>query len=86
MYEVQERVNKRIMEESEKTSLFSIVTNIALFLIKYFLGIFSGSLALIADSIYSVSDIVGSIAIFAGLKISKRKSKIFRMDSIKLKI
>lgn len=66
-----------VIEKSERASLFSVLVNISLFLIKYFLGIFSGSLALIADSIHSISDVIGSITLFIGLKISKRKSKVF---------
>lgn len=65
------------MEKSERTSLFSVGINIILFFLKYFLGVFSGSLALIADSIHSISDVIGSGAVFIGLKISKRKSKSF---------
>lgn len=66
-----------VMEKSERASLFSVLVNISLFLIKYFLGIFSGSLALIADSIHSISDVIGSMTLFIGLKIAKRKSKVF---------
>lgn len=66
-----------MMEKSERTSLFSVGINIILFFLKYFLGVFSGSLALIADSIHSISDVIGSGAVFIGLKISKRKSKSF---------
>jgi len=66
-----------MMEKSERTSLFSVGMNIILFFLKYFLGVFSGSLALIADSIHSISDVIGSVAVFIGLKISKRKSKAF---------
>lgn len=66
-----------MMEKSERTSLFSVGINIILFFLKYFLGVFSGSLALIADSIHSISDVIGSAAVFIGLKISKRKSKAF---------
>lgn len=66
-----------MMEKSERTSLFSVGINIILFFLKYFLGVFSGSLALIADSIHSISDVIGSVAVFIGLKISKRKSKAF---------
>lgn len=66
-----------VIEKSERASLFSVLVNISLFLIKYFLGIFSGSLALIADSIHSISDVIGSMTLFIGLKIAKRKSKVF---------
>jgi len=66
-----------MMEKSERTFLFSVAMNIILFFLKYFLGVFSGSLALIADSIHSISDVIGSVAVFIGLKISKRRSKAF---------
>jgi len=66
-----------MVDKSERASLFSIVVNILLVFLKYFLGVFSGSLALIADSIHSISDVVGSTTLFIGLKISKRKSTSF---------
>lgn len=65
------------MEESERIGFYSIGINILLVGIKYGLAVFSGSIALVADAIHSLSDVVSSATILVGIKISKRKSKIF---------
>ena len=65
------------MEKSEKIAIFAVVTHIVLLAIKYTFAILSGSIALKAEAIHSLSDIVASLTVFVGLKISKRKSKSF---------
>jgi len=67
----------RSVEESERIGFYSIGVNILLVGIKYSLAVFSGSIALVADAIHSLSDLVSSATVLAGIKISKRKSKIF---------
>ncbi len=67
----------RSVEESERIGFYSIGVNILLVGIKYSLAVFSGSIALVADAIHSLSDLVSSVTVLAGIKISKRKSKIF---------
>jgi cation diffusion facilitator family transporter len=68
---------KNIMTESEKIGAYSIGINVLLVGIKALLAFLSGSLALIADAIHSFSDVISSATVFAGIKISKRKSKRF---------
>jgi cation diffusion facilitator family transporter len=65
------------MEIREKVAGLSILLNTGLALLKFFLGAVSGSVAITADAIHSSSDIVSSIAVLIGLKISQRKSKYF---------
>ena len=65
------------MEESERIGFYSIGINILLVGIKYGLAVFSGSIALVADAIHSLSDVVSSATVLVGIRISKRKSKIF---------
>ena len=65
------------MEVREKVAGLSILLNTGLALLKFFLGAVSGSVAITADAIHSTSDIVSSIAVLVGLKISQRKSKNF---------
>jgi cation diffusion facilitator family transporter len=65
------------VEESERIGFYSIGVNVLLVGIKYSLAVFSGSIALVADTIHSLSDVVSSATVLAGIKISKRKSKIF---------
>ena len=65
------------MEEDEKVALLSIGINLVLVFIKYLLALLAGSVALLADAIHSFSDVISSATVFAGIKISKRKSKRF---------
>jgi len=65
------------MEKSERISILSIAVNVILLAIKYVFAALSGSAGLAADAIHSASDVMASITVFAGLKISKRKSKRF---------
>ena len=65
------------METSEKVALFSILVNVFLVIFKYVLAKISGSLALVADAVHSLSDVISSGAILIGIKISKRRSSSF---------
>ena len=65
------------MEQSEKIGLYSVGTNLLLVGIKYGLALLSGSMALVADAIHSATDVISSATVFAGIKLSKRKSKNF---------
>lgn len=63
------------MESTQKAiqaSIFSIIGNIALAIIKGCAGIFGNSYALIADAIESTTDIFTSIFVFIGIKFSHR--------------
>ncbi len=65
------------MDAREKVAVLSILINASLAGFKLVLGTIAGSVAIIADGIHSASDIVASIAVLVGLKISQRKSKNF---------
>jgi len=65
------------MESSEKIGTYSIGVNLILVGIKGLLGFLSGSVGLIADAIHSSSDVISSVTVLAGIKISRRKSKNF---------
>lgn len=52
--------------------IISIIANIILFIIKYWAGVISGSIALITDAWHSLSDSVSSLAIIIGTKISSK--------------
>jgi len=65
------------MEQNEKIGAYSIGVNLILVGIKGFLSFLSGSVALFADAIHSATDVISSITVLAGIKISKRKSKHF---------
>ena len=50
----------------------SIVVNIILFIIKYWAGLVTGSVAIIADAWHSLSDSLTSIIVIVGVKISSK--------------
>ncbi len=49
-----------------------LVTNLILLILKGFVGIISGSQALLADAMYSAKDVISSILVIIGLKVSSR--------------
>lgn len=55
---------------TKRAGLFGIIGNIILLILKGFIGIITGSQAMIADSINSASDIFASIMTFIGNKIA----------------
>ena len=57
-------------ESTKKAGLLGIVGNMILLIIKGFVGLISGSQAMIADSINSASDIFASLMTFIGNKIA----------------
>jgi cation diffusion facilitator family transporter len=65
------------MEVSEKTALLSILTNSVLVGLKTLLAVLTGSLAIKADAIHSLSDVVSSAVILLGIKTSKRRTRSF---------
>ena len=60
-----------------KVAIYSCLVNSALMTVKYYLGQASGSLALKADAIHSLADVVSSLTIFLGIVIADRKTKAF---------
>jgi len=63
--------------EKKKISLYSIGINFILALIKIVGGIISGSAALTADGIHSLSDLAASLSVYVGIVISNKKSELF---------
>ncbi len=53
-------------------AIVSIVGNIFIFLLKFFLGLFINSIALIADGIHSLSDVATSVVVIFGFKSAKK--------------
>lgn len=66
-----------IYKAKQKISIFSIFINLFLSGIKITGGILSGSVALTADGIHSLSDLASSLSVFIGISISNKKSKTF---------
>lgn len=60
-------------KKGEKAAKYSSLVNLLLAIIKGIVGFLSGSIALIADSIHSFSDIITSLAVYIGLRLSSRR-------------
>lgn len=56
-----------------RASILSIIGNIFLSLFKLIAGIFGNSLAMISDSIHSISDVLSTIVVIIGIKISSKE-------------
>ena len=71
-------------ETKRKISLYSVGVNLLLSLIKIVGGMLSGSAALTADGIHSLSDLAASLSVFAGIVIANKKSENFPMGLYKV--
>jgi cation diffusion facilitator family transporter len=67
-----------------KVALLSCLVNGLLMTAKYFLGEASGSMALKADAVHSLADVVSSLSILGGILISDRKTKTFPLGLYKV--
>lgn len=65
------------MEKGQKVALLAIGVNLVLFGMKYLFAMLSGSMALTAEAFHSLSDVIASSTVFAGLIIARRKTKSF---------
>jgi len=65
------------MKTVHKVASYSIGVNVFLFVLKLVMSLLSGSISLLADAIHSSTDIISSVALLIGVKISGRKTKSF---------
>ena len=56
-----------------RVGLVSVILNLLLFVLKYYAGIASASLALIADAWHTLSDSLTSLVVILGIKLSSKK-------------
>jgi cation diffusion facilitator family transporter len=64
--------NKDGFKQAEFAAMVGVVGNILLALLKGSIGYISNSKALIADAVHSASDVVGSLAVYIGLRVAKQ--------------
>ena len=67
-----------------KAAALAVCLNLFLAASKFLLGRFCGSLALQADALHSLTDVVGSLSVLLGVKFSARKSASFPYGLYKL--
>jgi len=65
------------MEKGQKVALLAIGVNLALFGMKCLFAFLSGSIALKAEAFHSLSDVIASSTVFAGLILARRKTRSF---------
>ena len=66
-----------VFRTKRKIALYSVIVNSFLSGIKLVGGIITGSSALIADGVHSLSDVAASLSILLGIILSNRKSRAF---------
>ena len=64
--------NYEKIKTGEKVGIFSVVVNLLLFIVKYWVGIVTGSIALIADAWHTLSDSISSIALIIGFVVARK--------------
>ncbi len=64
--------NQKRKLSSESVGWISILSNIILFGAKYWVGLVTGSIALIADAWHTLSDSISSLALLIGLRVSRK--------------
>jgi len=67
-----------------RVALYSLLFNLVLVVAKLILSALSGSLALRADAIHSTVDVLASLALILGVKISEMKSESFPLGLYKV--
>ncbi len=67
-----------------RVALYSLLFNLVLVGAKLLLSALSGSLALRADAVHSLVDVLASVALILGLKISEKKSRSFPLGLYKV--
>jgi cation diffusion facilitator family transporter len=75
---------EQIYKEKKQIAIFSIIVNLTLSLIKIIGGKLSGSAALTADGIHSLSDLAASFSVLTGIVIANKKAKDFPMGLYKV--
>lgn len=58
-------------KKAEFAAMVGVVGNIVLAALKWIIGIYANSKALVADAVHSASDVAGSLAVYIGLRAAK---------------
>ncbi len=74
---MEETIRHCILKDGKKIAAYSILLNLILAAGKGMIAIFSGSLAVMAETIHSLTDVLGSVAVWAGIRLSQKKSPDF---------
>ena len=67
-------MDNQFIKEGIKVSIVTIIGNVFLTIFKFIAGILGKSNAMISDSIHSLSDVLSTIIVLIGLKLSSKDS------------
>ncbi len=70
--------------QKKRISLYSVGINLLLSILKIIGGMLSGSAALTADGVHSLSDLAASLSVYAGIVISNKRSESFPLGLYKV--
>ena len=70
-------------DEGKRIAAYSFVLNFFLTLVKYLLFLLTGSGALLAETVHSLTDVVGSLLVLGGIYLAGKKSPRFPMGLYK---
>ncbi len=62
---------------AERVAIYSLLVNIFLLALNLVMATYSGSLALMAETVHNLADLAASAAVWVGLRLSQRKSRAF---------
>jgi len=65
------------MEAGKKLAVYSTLLNVVFVGAKGGLAVFTGSTALLAETIHSLTDVIGSLTVLVGITLSRKKSPSF---------
>ncbi len=64
--------NEERFKKAEFVAIIGIIGNLILAVLKWIIGVYANSRALVADAVNSASDVAGSLAVFIGLRAAKQ--------------
>ncbi|SHP92526.1 ferrous iron efflux protein [Mycobacteroides abscessus subsp. abscessus] len=64
--------NQERFKKAEFVAIIGIIGNLVLAILKWVIGVYANSRALVADAVNSASDVAGSLAVFIGLRAAKQ--------------
>jgi cation diffusion facilitator family transporter len=68
---------KMDMDDGKKTAAYSIALNLSLTAAKGVVALYSGSAAVLSEVVHSLTDVFGSISVWTGITLSRKKSSRF---------
>jgi cation diffusion facilitator family transporter len=65
------------IDDGQKTAAYSVILNLSLTTAKGVIALYSGSTAVLSEAVHSLTDVFGSLSVWGGITLSKKKSPKF---------